>query len=449
MKKLKFLSLFLVSILLFSSVNLYALGSGGASAKIPPQYPLVSFELITTDFPLNSTIQLQLAKNPVNAANSTYSDFTWYVSNSDFSVSSTGLLTTPNYSAKTNLTVTHKTSGMTKTFVIDMNTLASGYYKIKNKGTGEYLVHSFDTVAPYIKMTVSEMDGRYTQIWQVTSCSNDEAIYNISQLAQSSYLSVYNATSPLSHKYISTSSNSSGTESRWRFSYREDSYSIALAAYPDDVISVLSGESYLKTASYTDNYNYNDEWIFEPVNMNASLLGVESPNHLHYTILTETSTMLSNIEYTSTIHHDDAFTVDEVKSYMASSGVFLSRSHGSKETLYTHIIIGDNVVFSAQDICTFSSNPSPKIDLSQMHLMLFIGCHTAESPYSLIDAAIDAGAEYAIGTLFSIDCNAANNWVNYFMQRYTGGDSIYSAALYATTYAFPNQDMDNLFRINH
>ena len=57
--------------------------------------------------------------------------------------------------------------------------------------------------------------------------------------------------------------------------------------------------------------------------------------------------------------------------------------------------------------------------------MLFVGCSTAAvEGKSLPDAAVAAGATYAIGFETPINCNEGSEWIQYFFEYYSRGYSV-------------------------
>jgi hypothetical protein len=103
---------------------------------------------------------------------------------------------------------------------------------------------------------------------------------------------------------------------------------------------------------------------------------------------------------------------------MEDAKVFISRSHGNYDSNGTYIVITRNangdVKLHATDIYDFAANEA-KIDMSNYDFALFIGCYTANhSTQSLPQAAVNAGADFAIGFNEAIICGAANDWTREF-----------------------------------
>ena len=63
---------------------------------------------------------------------------------------------------------------------------------------------------------------------------------------------------------------------------------------------------------------------------------------------------------------------------------------------------------------------------------MFVACYSgANQNDSLLNAAVAAGADVAIGFREAINCFTANEWVRCFFDYYTQGFSIVSSALMA------------------
>lgn len=69
------------------------------------------------------------------------------------------------------------------------------------------------------------------------------------------------------------------------------------------------------------------------------------------------------------------------------------------------------------------------MNLSNCDVMLFVGCMTAnDKGTSLVHAAVDAGAEAAIGFRTIIYCEQANEWTKGFFSEYIEHEVAYYAA---------------------
>jgi hypothetical protein len=115
---------------------------------------------------------------------------------------------------------------------------------------------------------------------------------------------------------------------------------------------------------------------------------------------------------------------------MENSRIFISRSHGDFDENGTFLRLwlessydsnSDDIKIAAlheTDIYDYE-NQTAKIDLSECDIALFIGCYTGyDAVYPLNIAAVDAGADYAIGFSDTIICGAANDWTREFFKLY-------------------------------
>ena len=83
---------------------------------------------------------------------------------------------------------------------------------------------------------------------------------------------------------------------------------------------------------------------------------------------------------------------------------------------------------TSNQIYNFSNNTAI-VDLSNCDLLLFVGCQTANhATKSLPQAAVNTGAEAALGFTGDIDCTIANKWLPLFFDYYLSGYSVQNAA---------------------
>ena len=172
----------------------------------------------------------------------------------------------------------------------------------------------------------------------------------------------------------------------------------------------------------------------------AQLVGVYAgENHNHESSLLGAQVYLENMGYTVPSVHTGSFTKEKIQSYLNDNinTIFISRSHGAYYTSngiqqYTCIDIGNNVLFT-------SNTDMSTLDLSNMKLIMFIGCATGrggEYSNNLPSRAIELGATTAIGFSGNIDCALANAWLLQFMQLmeygYLVGDACTFLQLQAT-----------------
>lgn len=163
------------------------------------------------------------------------------------------------------------------------------------------------------------------------------------------------------------------------------------------------------------------------------LIAVTTTNHDHGTCLHQAKPYLDACDLGTAFYRDGAFDREDIADYLDNddNGMFVSRSHGTplQGNVGTAILLNNNesspVYFmSTRDIS--SSN----LNLSNMKLILFIGCCTGYGgrygpnlPYS----AVTKGATTAIGFPDTIICTKANEWTVAFAQYMQQGYSVSSA----------------------
>ena len=157
------------------------------------------------------------------------------------------------------------------------------------------------------------------------------------------------------------------------------------------------------------------------VNPRAALVGVTNTGHDHSSALSDSRTYLLNCGYSAANVYTGAFTNAQLDSYLDTdtNNVFVSRSHGSSNVnaagtvTETMIFLGDG-----EGAAIYRSSGSiNNLELSNMNLVMFIACYTAdggEGAANLPTAAVEQGAETAVGFTGTVDCAAANDWTEAF-----------------------------------
>lgn len=184
--------------------------------------------------------------------------------------------------------------------------------------------------------------------------------------------------------------------------------------------------------SEMEYYNHGNSVILLGVDCIHSSFGY---SHDHLTCLNSTKNVInSNGNYIATVHSGE-FTTEQFENWITNpeNCILAIRSHGqvNKDALNnvigTWIELSDNhnypTVFSVDDLTQLS--------VSNMKLIVFIGCHTGANNVNdnnLPKVAIDNGAETAIGFNIAVDCAEANKWTTKFFQQLEEGESVYNAA---------------------
>ena len=164
----------------------------------------------------------------------------------------------------------------------------------------------------------------------------------------------------------------------------------------------------------------------------AQLIGVVNNGHDHVTWTRTVRPYLENCGF-PTKYNTGAFTVSQIRNYLDSNenAVFISRSHGGKY-LSNDAVIGTCIRLNDDDSnkVFFSSTGMNGLDLSNLLLVMFIGCKTGYGGVggkNLPTVACSKGAKTAVGFKESIDCPTANNWTIAFCKHLENGMSVGSA----------------------
>ena len=247
---------------------------------------------------------------------------------------------------------------------------------------------------------------------------------------------------------ISQYTNTPSDNQLWRFTLLHDgSYAIQpktalntnyyLAASSD-----LTMTYSLILSQYNSNMTYTYNWNPFAVGNDVMLLEIEDFSHDHLTGLSETLPYLNSLGYysfnfleiyvssLSKAQSQHTSIKSQIATDMENSRIFISRSHGDFDENGTFLRLwlessydsnSDDIKIAAlhaTDIYDYE-NQTAKIDLSECDIALFIGCYTGyDAVYPLNIAAVDAGADYAIGFSDTIICGAANDWTREFFKLY-------------------------------
>ena len=179
-----------------------------------------------------------------------------------FTVDSGGNIYASQYGGTATLTVTHKMTGLTKTFTIKSGEFRDGIYAIMNKSTGRYM----DIEGP------STAAGAYIQQWDYHT--GDQARWRIEMLAGG----FYSIKSVYSNKWLKAGSDTDSTAiiqgstlgtpgAKW-YVTKTSSGSYKLSPSNNESSSIRvplnanDNGTNLTLSTYTNNSNYRDEWMF-------------------------------------------------------------------------------------------------------------------------------------------------------------------------------------------
>lgn len=168
------------------------------------------------------------------------------------------------------------------------------------------------------------------------------------------------------------------------------------------------------------------------INPNIVLVGIpDESGHDHSTYIDEVSSIIPSLKYGGGVSYYESFEVSEVDEILSSveNGVFVIRCHGG--------VIVDGVILKGTRIRLnhplwieefYSSIDIPtSLDLSNMDLIMFVGCKTAyggENANNLLTAVVARGAETAVGFTENIDCHRANDWTVDFFELMSDGYTV-------------------------
>ena len=225
--------------------------------------PMTDFEL-NDDWLLPNTTKTFKVES--DASWSSNDCFTWSIrsgsSQNVFTVTNDGRITAGQNGGIATLTVTHKMSGMEKTFAIRSGELRNGLYMIKNKGTSRYM----DVEGP------SMASGAYIQQWDYHTGNQAkwylvldwEGYYTIYSYYSFRYLQAGNSSNA---NAIIQNSTATSDGAKWYITKTsEGNYKLSPINATNYAVSVplnadANGTNLVRLA-YTDDGNYRDEWVF-------------------------------------------------------------------------------------------------------------------------------------------------------------------------------------------
>ena len=154
----------------------------------------------------------------------------------------------------------------------------------------------------------------------------------------------------------------------------------------------------------------------------SELLGVEDDYpHDHYSFMSMISPELSATGRYTNRHYGDSFTKSEVLICLDNytNEIFISRSHGGSTSYGTHIYLDKDctTTFSDTDI-------TASYDLSNMKLIMYVACSTANGSVNLPSVSCMRGAQCALGFIGDINCDIANAWLDEAVEKLTSGYTI-------------------------
>ena len=180
----------------------------------------------------------------------------------------------------------------------------------------------------------------------------------------------------------------------------------------------------------TERTDGKDQWnMFKIDGTEAMFLGITDAGHDHHTVFGDIAGEIISLGYEDFNYIAEvSVSVSTVQNQISNAKIYVSRSHGGESYDGTCISLGVDYL-TTSDIYDYNTN-TPVLNLTNCDLMLFVACKTAaHQTRSLPDAAVDAGAQAAIGFEENIGCSTANEWVKHFFDAYLEERSaVYAAA---------------------
>ena len=189
--------------------------------------------------------------------------------------------------------------------------------------------------------------------------------------------------------------------------------------------------------TYTNNSNYNDEWIIvDRKDYTLMFMGYEAGDPLMPPILNSVSTSLHNnanmdgYEYTLLSKND-------LLIYLSSSSIFSCITHGEQTSIYT-----SDGKLTVSDINGLSSNAFDNLEF------VYLGaCLTGEgkdSANNLVNAIYNKGADTVLGFIDEIFVIEANLWTEVFMTTLSTGCTVNTAINAADAAVWEDNDCQSL-----
>ena len=195
------------------------------------------------------------------------------------------------------------------------------------------------------------------------------------------------------------------------------------------VLSIAStAPSKVIHTTYTEDERYRCEWqIYKNDNI-AFLLGIKDkdPDHDHSSTHYEIEPGLRNKGYTDIYRViTSEMSKQDFLTNLEMCEIFVFRGHGDVTGEGESYIVTDKaqtIKVKAGDIYDYA-NGVAKVDLSGCEILLFVACYTASGSQNIAEAAVLAGAKFAIGFKDEILCKSARDFVKLFVEYCNAGAS--------------------------
>lgn len=294
--------------------------------------------------------------------------------------------------------------------------VSNGYYRIRNKSTNLYLTAPNNSISGY-GIEQSALD----------SSKNDRQLGRFTPLESGRF-------SPNDICKIQSKS--------------QENSSMAMFAEEDyDVVQNV----------FVEDMNYSDEWILIRSDL-VNLISIDSFekgydwrmgfNNVE-NILDSRGYISEHILGSYTSATTQPLSVSDIKNYAENSDIFAIFAHGISSVTDTYMLLDEDgtTKFSSNNIYILAQQ-RVVTDMSGCELAMFIGCYAADhQTHSLPHAAINAGADYAIGFEEAIGVNSTNAWLPIFFDFYSSGESIEDAAYDAIDEVYFSYDFESTERL--
>ena len=310
----------------------------------------------------------------------------------------------------------------------------AGTYFIGNAKYGNFMqIENTSASIDGASLRLTNLENVNTAIWNIEYVGDD--YYKII-----SYVSGKAVTAP-SHSggYITQTDYIGDYTQQWRFAILDGmyimvprsnvNYYIAAGEHINNITDVIFSGS---------NSDKRHQWYLYDVGSEIMLMGIKDARapHDHVSCFSDVVTNFG-MTYDYNIIHTDYISSSACLTQMQNAEIFISRSHGGYDIGYSYLQLYDNETDGLSESRLYSyqiydsSTSTALVDFSNADVMIFVGCTTAyegENANNLITAAINAGANCAIGFERNISCETANIWTSLFCQYYNNGYSAYDAA---------------------
>ena len=325
--------------------------------------------------------------------------------------------------------------------------LANGTYFIKNAQLNGYMQIDNDTASNGYNtnnaiLELFAFDGEAYQQWNIEYLHN--GYYSIKSERSSKAVTVISGKEHTVDWTLVQSDYTASDRQQWSISATSGGRYVIKAASSygasNNLVMSLGGGSGVNgrdvlQGKYVNNNSYLDEWFLYKIGgQDVMFLSIRDADGSDFY-----SGFGNSFGYLSSIGYDEFnfikttyITKQNCLYQMGNASIFVIDTHGNYElNEETHVKLtmfsGDSEKLSSKDIF---DDGSPKVDLSSLELAIFAGCHTGENAdthKNLPDAAVRAGAQYAIGFTGEIYTDETNLWIKHFFYYYCKGYSVQEA----------------------